>query len=433
MLVALQIAAILVVGAITAVRFHVFAAVDELAHVSYVQDAAEQGTLPWLGRTHVSWQMEAVEHDTYPRPSDVDPRRAGLGGYSYEAFQPPLYYLLAVPAFEVTSNYRDKVIAVRLFDLLLLMAAVVILGLLARAVFARRWLVAYALALAVMLWPGVIVRSITVSNEALALPLALAFVLASWEAAKRRHPRLLVAAAGLLGLCLLTAMTLICLVPLLAVPLVALVRERRDRGALVAAGLTVALPLLLLAPWVVSNELRYGALTAGSIAKQLQAPLVDPTGQSYGIGSVVSRLGRLDRAVLPQEWWAAYGDNGLAFVVRSLPALLLAAALVPVVRRPRLLWSRAAALLAAPVPLGVLTLTGIVVFFDWPSFMPRYLNPALPALALFAAWGWSRVRTRDGTVLALAAVASAMAASVWVYMAGAYYFTNVGAALGIHA
>jgi hypothetical protein len=432
-LVALQIAAILVVGAVTAVRFHIFAAVDELAQVSYVQDVAEQGALPWLGRAYVSWQMEAVERDTYPRPSGVDPRHAGVGGYSYEAFQPPLYYLLAVPAFEITANYRDKVIAVRAFDLLLLTVAVATLGLLARAVFGRRWLPAYAVGLTVMLWPGVIVRAVTVSNAALELPLALLFLLAAWQASKRTEPWLLLSAAGLLGLCLLTAMTLIYLVPLLAVPLVALLRERGDRSALAAAGLAVALPLVLLAPWVASNELRYGALTAGSLAKALQAPLVDPTGASYGIGSVMSRLGRLDRAVLPQEWWSAYGKAWLAFMLRALPAALLAAALVPVLMRPRLVWSRAAALLAAPIPLGVLTLAGIVVFFDWPSFMPRYLNPALPALALFAAWALTSVQVRDRTMLALAGVASALAAFVWVYMAGAYYFTNVGAALGIHA
>ena len=116
--------------------------VDELAHVSYVQDVAEQGALPWEGRAYVSWQMEAIEQDTYPRRSSVDPRSLGLAGYSYEAFQPPLYYLLAVPAFAIPSNYRDKVIAVRLFDvLLLLLAAVALLALLARALsLAQRWL-----------------------------------------------------------------------------------------------------------------------------------------------------------------------------------------------------------------------------------------------------------------------------------------------------
>ena len=326
-LIALQLAAITVVGGVTVVRFHIFAAVDELAHVSFVQEVAEHGSLPWLGRSYVSWQMEAIEQDVYPRRSSVDPRQIGLAGLSYEAFQPPLYYLLAAPAFAIPGNYRDKVIAVRAFDLLLLLAAAAILALLARAVAAEHWQIAYAAALSVLLWPGVIVRVITVSNAALELPLTLVYVLLVWL-------RLLLGAAGALGLCLLTGLTLIFLAPLLAVAIIALLRERRDRRALALVALAVALPLLLLAPWVISNEVRYGALTAGELAEQLQAPLVNPTGEHFGVAAVVSRLGRLDHALLPQEWWSQYGKAGLAEILWLLPALLLAGALVPVLTTP---------------------------------------------------------------------------------------------------
>jgi hypothetical protein len=40
---------------------------------------------------------------------------------------------------------------------------------------------------------------------------------------------------------------------------------------------------------------------------------------------------------------------------------------------------------------------------------------------------------REGLLLGLATSSSLAAAIVWFHMAGAYYFTNVGAALGIHA
>ena len=430
-LVAVQITAIAVVGGVTAFRFHIFAAVDELAHVSYVQDVAEQGALPWEGRSYVSWQMEAIEQDTYPQRSSVDPRHYGLAGYSYEAFQPPLYYLLAVPAFAIPSNYRDKVIAVRLFDVLLLLAAVAVLALLARALsLAHRWEL-LAVALSVLLWPGVIVRVVTVSNAALELPITLLYVLVVWHATARRSPRLLLAAAALLGLCLLTALTLVFLAVLLAVPAFALLRERRDRAALAWIGAAAVIPLALLAPWVASNEARYGALTATALAKALQRPVVDPTGAHYGLGSVLAWLGRFERPLLPQEWWTQYAGAGA--ILRLVPALLLAAALVPLVRRPRLARSRATALFASPLVLGFLTLAGIVLFADWPSFLPRYLNAEFVLLALFAAWAWVELRARPGVILATAAAATALSAAVWVYMAGAFYFTNVGASLGIHA
>lgn len=432
-LVAAQIVAITVVGGVTVFRFHIFAAVDELAHISFVEQVAEHGSLPWLGRSYVSWQMVSIVKDVYPARSSVSPRKLGLAGEGYEAFQPPLYYLLAVPAFLIPSNYRDKVIAVRLFDLLLLLAAAAILALLARAVAAEHWRLAYAAALCVLLWPGVVVRAITVSNAALELPLTLLYILVLWHATNRRSPRLLLAAGALLGLCLLTGLTLIFLALGLLLPIVALLRERRDRRTLATVGLAAALPLLMLAPWVISNEVRYGALFAGSLAKQLQTSFVNPSGQTFGVGAVVSRLWRLDRALLPQEWWPQYATGGLNFVLWIVPALLVAGALIPVAIRPRLLRSRAAALLAAPLPLGVLTLAGIVVFADWPSFMPRYVNPTMPLLALFAVWAWLALRRRPAVLLGLVTLSSALTAFVWVYMAGAYYFTHIGAALGIHA
>jgi hypothetical protein len=37
------------------------------------------------------------------------------------------------------------------------------------------------------------------------------------------------------------------------------------------------------------------------------------------------------------------------------------------------------------------------------------------------------------SLLTLSAASSLVAALAWVYMAGAYYFTHIGASLGIHA
>lgn len=183
----------------------------ELTHLAYVQEVAEHQRIPWLGRDHVSWQELALEAHVYPRHSALNPRLLGVSGSSYEAWQPPLYYVLAAPAFSIPSDYRDKVFATRAFDLLLLLATVAILALLARAVFEERWPVPYCLALSTILWPGVIVRAITVSNAALELPLVALYVLVLWNATARPRARSLVAASGLLGLCVLTQLTLFAL------------------------------------------------------------------------------------------------------------------------------------------------------------------------------------------------------------------------------
>ncbi len=70
-----------------------------------------------------------------PSASSFNPRLIGFEGASYEAWQPPLYYVLASAAFDIPHDYRHKIFAVRAFDLLLLLVAVVILARLAQAVF----------------------------------------------------------------------------------------------------------------------------------------------------------------------------------------------------------------------------------------------------------------------------------------------------------
>jgi hypothetical protein len=430
-LMVLQIAAIVTLGAVTVSRFHVFAEVDERAHLAYVQEVAEHGRIPLVGRDHVSWQELAIEHGTYPRPSGLDPRMLGLGGSSYEGWQPPLYYVLAAPAFLIVHNYHDKVYAVRAFDLLLLLAGVVILAFLARAVFGHHWHVPYSLALSTLLWPGVTVRAVTVSNVALELPLMLLYLLVVWTATAKPRARPLVAASGVLGLCVLTQLTLVCLAALLVFPLARYLRRRRGRFALGAVVLTLALPLAMVAPWLASNESHYGALTASSLVERLTAPN-GPAGPRSGFGAIASGLGRLTRVALPQEWWLEY-KGLLGVILVALPALLLVAAL-PAMWRLSLLRTQAAGLLAAPLLLGIATLIGIVLLATWPAALfPRYLNPMIAPFALFAAFAWRQTRMGEGSLLGLAALSSSVAGLIWFYMAGAYYFTNVGATLGIHA
>lgn len=304
-LVVLQVAAILIVGVATVARFHIFAEIDERAHIAYVQEVAERGRIPWVGHDFVSWQELAIEAHTYPRRSDLDPRRIGLRGSSYEGWQPPLYYALAAPAFLIPSNYHDKILAVRAFDLALLLAAVAVLAVLARALFAAGWGIPYCLALAVILWPGVIVRAVTVSNMSLELLLVPLYILALWYATVRPRPRSLAVAGAVLGLCVLTQITLLCLAVLLTIPLAAYLHERRDRIAFAWTAPALVLPAALVAPWLVMNEHRYGALTGSSVVERLTRSF-SPGGPRSGVGVVTSGLPRFAHAALPQEWWHEY-------------------------------------------------------------------------------------------------------------------------------
>jgi hypothetical protein len=196
--------------------------------------------------------------------------------------------------------------------------------------------------------------------------------------------------------------------------------------------LTVALPTMLVAPWLASNLQRYGALTASTPLEHMQEAF-EPGTRQYGVGVVTSNLWRFAQAALPQEWWPEYRGT-LGAIAIALPCVLTLAGGLAVIGRPRSLRSRAGILLAGPMLLGFATLAPIVLLAGWQSsFMPRFLNPMLPLFALFVAWSGMRLKAGTRTVFGLASLSTVATSSIWVYMAGAYYFTNVGATLGIHA
>ena len=80
-LVVLQVMAVVVLGAATVARFHVWADVDERPHYDYVQTVAEDGRLPLLTDL-VHPEVQAITDRTWPAPSPVDPASRGLAGGS---------------------------------------------------------------------------------------------------------------------------------------------------------------------------------------------------------------------------------------------------------------------------------------------------------------------------------------------------------------
>ncbi len=421
-LVVLQVMAVVVLGAATVARFHVWADVDERPHYDYVQTVAEDGRLPLLTDL-VHPEVQAITDRTWPAPSPVDPASRGLAGRSYEAFQPPLYYLLAAPAFLLEPDHLRKVKVLRALDLLLVLVAVGLLWPLARALRPEDPLLPFAAALTVVLWPALLVRGITVSNAALELPLATALLLVAWRVATAPRRRARVALGLLLGACLLTKSTLIALAPL--VLLVAAVDWRRHRDTAGTAA-ALALPAALLAPWLAFNLAHYDALTPSAAAREQQQPFVNPQQVEYGVGDAVERTGRMPDQVLPVEF---LGQLDVPWV-RAATALVFAALFVPAVvlavvaPRRRTVW-----FFALPVLTGYLMLVVTLLSANWPSFNLRYLYPMLPALAAAVA---AAVPPR-GERLAWAVIAGCcvLLTAVWIDMAGAFYFTDAGDELGI--
>jgi 4-amino-4-deoxy-L-arabinose transferase-like glycosyltransferase len=421
----LQLGALVVLGAITVERFHVWAPVDERAHYAYVQSVAEEHRLPTLTDL-VSPEVQAITDDTWPRPSPTDPATIGLAGRSYEAFQPPLYYVVAGPAFVLVRDHLRKVTALRAFDLVLLAIAIWLLWRLSRRVAGDARLLAFSAALTVVLWPGVLVRAVTVSSASLELVLATALLLVAWRLLQRPARGTLVLSGALLGACLLTKSTLVYLAPVALLAAIVDWRRRRD----VAGGVTaVAVPALMLAPWLAFNREHYDALTASSAARAQQQSLVNPLGVDFGVGDALQRTVRMLDAVLPAEWVGQLDVLWVRVVAVVLFAALFGVAVVLAVAPPRD-WSRRALwFFGLPLLTGYLMLVITLLSANWPSFNLRYLYPVLPSFAIAVASAFATRGTRAAWC-ALAAC-SVLLAVLWIDMAGAFYFTDVGNALGI--
>ncbi len=318
-----------------------------------------------------------------------------------------------------------KIRTARAFDAMLLLIAVALLGLLARAIFELRWLLPYAMALGVVMWPGVLIRTITVSYEALEFPLALGFVLVCWNATKRRSGRWLLAASGLFGLCLLTTLTLVSLGALLLIPIVALLRDAppRTKRTVATAAVSLLLPVAMLAPWLALNESRYHALTAQRIIKQEQIGVINPTHHHYVLGDATSAAWTTNRAVLPEEWWTQeYGPSVTSWILRGLFwALLLAAAggVLWRLRQPRASPWAGTLLLGAPWVLAIVVLGIGMLIVQWPMLYPRYLNPEYVLLGLIAVPATTGER-RQWAALAAVAAFTLTVAGVWGHVAFAY-------------
>lgn len=166
----------LAIGAAYAASLPSWDLVDEEQHVHYVQYLVEQHELPVVGTLALSPEIIASLFATdrwgrlgFPRPLSDDPVDMGLEGLSYEAYQPPLFYMaLAAPYALLPQAMLDKLYGLR--ALVVLMAAASVLGsyLLARALWPDEKLLAFGVATLLPLIPERAMAVSRVNNDVLA-------------------------------------------------------------------------------------------------------------------------------------------------------------------------------------------------------------------------------------------------------------------------
>jgi uncharacterized membrane protein len=407
-LIALQVVVILGAAVVMATRAFPLVGPDEAANASYVQIVAEQHRLP------------LEDHDCLSNALlEAGARPPGcLYGSSYEAFQPPLYYVLAAPVWLLApGGVHGALRAVRLLDVLLLAAALVGVWWLCRELFGQRRGYGLGLALCAFLLPALIVEQTFIGNDALELAL-VPFVLTACLRAARgpQSRRRLVLAAVLVGAVLLTKLTsLYVLVPYAAAVLVRL-RAGNRRTAFGALAIAALIPLVILAPWLADNLHHYHALTANQIAHDYQAPILNPTHVHYAWNQVLS----LDRSVLANDQAKLCGRSGALSPLPRDALFYVVLALVvlgPVVLR----WrgdGMAGLVTLLPVALAVLLYDAIHVLAQQEVDIPRFLHPTLaPFLAGVALLIDPRPGWRRRGVVAGAVALTAVAIVYWVRLA----------------
>jgi len=348
----------------------------------------------------------------------------------YESFQPPLYYVLAAPAYllgrtPVFGGSPDRAVtSMRLFGVLLLVVAIVLTLLLVREIVGRSSWAVSAFALLVFLLPGTIVRFVIIANASLEIPMALALTWMLWRAWTRDSARVFVVSAVLFGFCILTKVTLGPLLVPYAWTCVILAWRRRAtiHRALVMVGVAVVVPSAVVSPWLDFNRRHYDQWTANALARRIQAPALNPTNRPFPWGQITrDMIHQLAHFSTPQEW-LTLPDQALPLFLRWVLLVIFGVAPLVIVlvraarHRPRA-DARQWVLLVSPLPSAVGFLLVEANAQRWDFILARYFLFAVPAFVVFAGLRWRDVIGQDGRLLALVLGTAALALTFWAALA----------------
>jgi 4-amino-4-deoxy-L-arabinose transferase-like glycosyltransferase len=310
--------------------------------------------------------------------------------YSYEAFQPPLYYALAVPAWklgDLVGGAFGALYAVRVFDALIAALLAPLAMLLALRLSAEP-AVGWGAAVLTAAMPGVDLNLTSVTNDVLVSVLGAATLLVAIGG--RVTVRRALLAGVLLGLAVLAKTTAVGLVP-------AVVAALWWRGQWKPALTGMAATAVIVLPWLLSNVAIYGEVVT--------------TKEQLAMSAFPARTGALDFWSVSSlhsfvTFWS--GDPFLslstAVPLALVAALLCALAIAGLLRAPR---SRELVIVVlAAIGAGLVSLTSpILAAFNAPGRLAYVGLTAVTALvAVGLALEMPSWRLRRGAIAVYAAL-----------------------------
>jgi 4-amino-4-deoxy-L-arabinose transferase-like glycosyltransferase len=358
--------AVLAVG--YALRTPIWQNPDEPAHFNYIAQLAETATLPELRQG--DWDSALLDRLKNGQLTPGDDIRT----IRYESWQPPLYYLLAAPAYRLgAADVWQTVLRLRLFSVVLGGITLAIAFAAAREVFPLALAATVPLVMAGV--PMFTAVSASISDDALSN--LLAALLLALLIKRRPSPRMAFGVGAILGLALITKLGLA-----IFVPLVVFVFGWR---ALIAT-------VVVVSPWLVHQVTTYGWLDPLAIARHNMVVADQPRfpGLSAGYATQFAQVSF-------HSFWAQFGWMAIPAPDRLYwlwGALLLIAV-------GGLAWQRdwldeaRWRLIGITLALALLAYVGYNLSFQ--QFQGRYLFTALVPFALLCVLGWTAwVPTRLG-------------------------------------
>ena len=395
-------------GALYAAFLPPWGLIDEAQHLHYIQYIAEEQMLPVAGDLYLSEEIVASLFATrrwetfhWTPPPAPDPLVMGLEGHSYEAYQPPLFYLLMTPAYWLLpDDMLVKVYGLR--------AVVVLISLITVWATYRTAQVLLPHYPRVPFWAGLLLVAIPerafatsrINNDVLLEVVAALLILTLTHALVAGTTR---RRAFLLGLLLGLSVWVKVSAGVLGVPVLLLLWWQRRKGAMWRQVGWVA---LATAPFgillVLRNLVLYGDLTGFGSFDQLHR--LAPTDTSFA--GIVQTLISLPNH-LWLVWWKGsdVGSNALLTFFYGFMAIVLAVAwgrLYADVARQRLgpTLASAAIIYGATVLINALAVLSSYYEGMVPVLQGRFMLPAIVPFVLLVVWGLWRTGWGERILLA---------------------------------
>ncbi|MGB2896344.1 MAG: glycosyltransferase family 39 protein [Anaerolineales bacterium] len=388
-----------------------WAIIDEEQHLHYIQVLSEEQRRPdprndFLSEELVASLFEAHRWETFGfgTPPAPDPRVMGLEGYSYEGYQPPLYYLLMVPIYRlVQGSMLERLFALRWATVALSSLTIALTYSLANKLSGSKR-VAFLAALILLSIPERTVAVSRVNNDALLEIFGALYLWLSLRAIiETPNDRDSVLLGLVLGLGTLTKMTMLPLV--IALPFV-FYTSHKTYSPRRGLGLSLGSAAVLILPLIFYNLQQFGDITGfGGIAPMLNFPAPVLSVMAF-LDSLVRLfiyfwgiLWQSARATINPTFTVLYG---ILFLISCLSISGLRLALRPNPeyegdrRRVISIWL----LITVTIVYAVFTL-----FSYWRGLVPivqgRFLLPVTPAIAVLLVLGVRRSPIPSLTISAL--------------------------------